>query len=102
MTPSAAEAAEAEAEAAEAAAAEASATATTIALYSDAMAEQVELNEDFYVAVDVQGYKCLPERSKDSNPLQYVLSLNPPLLLENLGFSPLEVIEIDKPCTAEC
>jgi len=63
--------------------------------------QQVELNDDFYVSVDIQGYKCLPERTKNQNPLQYVLSFNPPLLLQNLSFSPLEVIEIDKPCTPE-
>ena len=63
--------------------------------------QQVELNDDFYVSVDIQGYKCLPERTKNKNPLQYVLSFNPPLLLQNLSFSPLEVIEIDNPCTSD-
>jgi hypothetical protein len=62
----------------------------------------IELHDDFYASVDIQGYKCMPENTKDSNPLQYVVSFNPPLLLQNLFFSPLEVIEIDKPCTREC
>lgn len=43
----------------------------------------------------------MPDVTKDQNPLQYVINFNPPLLLQNLFFSPLEVIEIDKPCTRE-
>ena len=39
--------------------------------------------------------------TNDSNPLQYVLSFNPPLMLSNLAFSPLELIEIDNPGTPQ-
>lgn len=34
--------------------------------------------------------------------MQYVVSFNPPLMLTNLAFSPLEVIEIKNPCTSIC
>lgn len=62
---------------------------------------RVELNDDYYASVDIQGYKCLPEVSKDTNPLQYVLGFNPPLTLSNLCFSTMEVIEIDNPMTPD-
>ena len=61
----------------------------------------IEMNDDFYSSVDIQGYRCLSSIPKASNPLQYVMSFNPPLMLSNLTFSPLELIEIDNPCTPE-
>lgn len=57
----------------------------------------IELNEDFYVCVDIQGYQCVPKNSQNKNPLQYVVSLNPPLMLANYSMSPLELFEIDNP-----
>ena len=33
--------------------------------------------------------------------MQYVMSFNPPLMLTNLSFSPLELIEIDNPGTLD-
>lgn len=61
----------------------------------------IELHDDFYTCVDIQAYKCMPDNSKNSNPVQYVLSFNPPLLLSNLNFSPMELIEIDNPGTPD-
>jgi hypothetical protein len=60
----------------------------------------IELNDDIYSSVDVQGYKCMTNL-KDAMPVQFVINFNPPLMLTNLTFSPLELIEIDKPCTPE-
>jgi hypothetical protein len=57
----------------------------------------IVLNLDFYACLDVQGYKCWPKATINRNPLQYVISLNPPLLLTNLCMNPLELIEIDSP-----
>ena len=56
-----------------------------------------ELNEDFYIAVDVQGYCCLPKDSRSTNPLQYVISFNPPLFITNFTMNPLIIYEIDNP-----
>ena len=57
----------------------------------------IELNEDFYVSMDVQAYTCAPKMRKNTNPLQYVLSFNPPIMLTNYCMNPLEVFEIDNP-----
>jgi len=35
------------------------------------------------------------------NPLQYVISFNPPLTIHNLSMMPLEVYEIDDPDAEE-
>lgn len=57
----------------------------------------IELNEDFYTTVDIQGYTCLPRVTQRENPLQYVLSFNPPLMFTNYVMNPLEIYEIDDP-----
>lgn len=49
----------------------------------------VELNDDFYVSVDIQGYCCFPKETENLNPLQYVVSMNPPLILANYSMCPL-------------
>lgn len=56
-----------------------------------------ELNDDLYVCYDIQGYSCKPETTKHSNPIQYVVSLNPPLMLTNYCMAPLDIYEIDDP-----
>ena len=56
-----------------------------------------ELNDDLYVSYDIQGYSCKPEKSIGNNPLQYVVSLNPPLMLTNYCMAPLDIYEIDEP-----
>jgi len=55
----------------------------------------LELNKDLYVAFDIQAYQCGPRVTEEMNPLQYVLSFNPPLILTNFSMAPLEVFEID-------
>lgn len=62
----------------------------------------LELNDDFYVAMDVQAYCCLPKISQEKNPLQYVLSFNPPILMTNYFMNPLQVFEIDDANLSEC
>ena len=57
----------------------------------------MELNKDYYACFDVQAYKCKPQVTIDKNPLQYVLSFNPPLMLTNYCLEPLELFEIDNP-----
>jgi hypothetical protein len=57
----------------------------------------IELNDDFYTSVDIQGYKCFPRRTSKQNPLQYVVSFNPPLMFTNYIMNPLEIYEIDHP-----
>lgn len=61
----------------------------------------IELDSDFYVSIDIQGYCCFPKQTQKTNPLQYVVSLNPPLMLTNYSMSPLELFEIDKPETPD-
>jgi hypothetical protein len=55
----------------------------------------VELHEDLYSCVDVQAFSCLPKNKSAFNPLQYVVSFNPRLLLVNYTMAPLAVFEID-------
>lgn len=55
----------------------------------------VEIDNNFYVSVDVQGYACGPKQTQSKNPLQYVVSLNPPLMLANYSMSPLELREFE-------
>ena len=55
----------------------------------------IEFNEDLYASFDIQAYKCLPYSTIDRNPLQYVLSFNPSMLLTNYCMDPLELYEID-------
>lgn len=57
----------------------------------------VTLNDDFYASVDIKGFGCLPKDTIDTNPLQYVISLNPPLMMTNYCMNPIEVYEIDDP-----
>lgn len=45
----------------------------------------------------MQGYSCKPETTKHKNPIQYVVSLNPPLMLTNYCMAPLDIFEIDDP-----
>lgn len=61
------------------------------------VSEVHELNDDLYVCYDIQGYSCKPEKSQGKNPLQYVVSLNPPLMLTNYCMAPLDIYEIDDP-----
>jgi len=56
-----------------------------------------ELHDDLYVSFDVQAYSCKPEETQAENPLQYVVSLNPPMMLTNYCMAPLEVYEIENP-----
>ena len=55
-----------------------------------------ELNDDLYVCYDIQGYSCKAEKYGE-DPLQYVVSLNPPLMLTNYCMAPLDIYEIDDP-----
>lgn len=57
----------------------------------------IELHSDLYLSVDVQGYACLPEKTKDSNPVQFLIQFNPPLVLFNKTMCALQVFEIDFP-----
>lgn len=59
----------------------------------------VELNSDFYTSVDIYGYKCLPLHTEESNPIQYFVCFNPPLVIKNLCLCPMELFEIDNPET---
>lgn len=59
----------------------------------------VELNDDFYSSVDIYGYKCFPKAHQDKNPLQFYISLNPPLTILNSSMIPLTLFEIDNPET---
>lgn len=43
-------------------------------LYSNIDKNQInskilELNQDFYISFDIHGYKCMPELSKQNNPI---------------------------------
>ena len=51
----------------------------------------VELYPNYNSTVDIYTYKCLPKRQDDAYPPQYVVSFNPPLLVSNYNFSPLEI-----------
>lgn len=57
----------------------------------------LELHDDLYTCIDVQAYSCLPQATESSNPLQYVVALNPRLLLTNYTMAPLSIYEIDNP-----
>lgn len=57
----------------------------------------LELHDDLYTCIDVQAYSCLPQATESSNPLQYVVALNPRLLLTNYTMAPLSIYEIDDP-----
>ena len=57
----------------------------------------VELNDDFYSSVDIYGYKCFPAAQQNKNPLQFYISLNPPLSIHNSSMIPLTLYEIDNP-----
>lgn len=57
----------------------------------------IALNDNFFVSVDIQGFKCLPEDCMGSNPLKYSVCLGPPLLVENKTMMPLTVHEINRP-----
>jgi hypothetical protein len=50
----------------------------------------VKIQEDYYASVNIQGYSCLPANVNDK-PLQYVVSFDPPLMVTNYNFRPLEV-----------
>lgn len=67
----------------------------------DIKAKIVELHSDLYISVDVHGYACLPEHTKDKNPVQFLLQLNPPLVLYNKTMCALQVFEIDFPGTPQ-
>jgi hypothetical protein len=61
----------------------------------------VELNANFFTSVDIYGYKCLPLHTEESNPLQYFICMNPPLVIKNLCLCPMEIFEIDNPGTSQ-
>lgn len=60
-----------------------------------------ELNEDFYVSVDIMGMKCGPEETSDQNAIFYKVMLNPPLVIENKSMLSLKVFEINNPGQAD-
>ena len=39
------------------------------ALMQNIKSKIVELHDDLFLSVDVQGYACLPEKSQDTNPV---------------------------------
>ena len=49
--------------------------------------------------MDIQAYSCYPKIKKDKNPLQYVVSFNPPIMLTNYCMNPLEIFEIEDNCS---
>jgi hypothetical protein len=76
-------------------------TAENPALPTNVFSQYIELNKDFYVSVDIYGYKCLPAETADKNPLQFIVEFNPPLKIQNLSVSPLTISEIDNPGTKQ-
>ena len=65
-------------------------------LEKDFESKLIKLNNDFYVSMDIQAYSCLPKASIDTNPLQYVLSFNPPVMIKNYCMNPVSISEIQR------
>ena len=63
-------------------------------LEKDFESKFIKLNNDFCTTMDIQAYSCLPKASSDTNPLQYVLSFNPPVMIKNYCMNPLSISEI--------
>jgi len=56
-----------------------------------------ELNSNFYVSADVDGFKCGPKEISYQNALKFLVQLNPPLIVENKSMMPLKVFEVNNP-----
>lgn len=67
--------------------------------YKEIHTKAIELNEDFYTSVDIYGYQCFPKATKEVNPIQFYICLNPPLSIKNSSMFPLQIYEIDNPGT---
>lgn len=48
------------------------------------------VDNEYYVSSNILGYKCQPEVPEDG-PLQYILSLDPPLKITNYNFRSIDL-----------
>lgn len=60
----------------------------------------IELQEDFYLSVDILGFISRDLAKPEECPLWFTVQLNPPLLVQNRTMMPLEIWEIDEPRTS--
>ena len=51
----------------------------------------IRLDYDHYASIDIQAYSCYPKTQVKTNPLQYLLAFNVPLVVSNYNFQPLQL-----------